>query len=101
MTQQYHYETVSQALEELRRKGYVTDLNNEPEHITGLPDEETSKDFKIVDIYRYEGESDPGDEAIVYAIEFASGVKGVLVTGDGLSSETADNAILKKLMQQH
>ncbi len=54
-------------------------------------------DFDIIDVYRYEGNSDPGDEATVYAIQSKTGVKGVLVTGYGMSAEDVSPDILKKL----
>jgi hypothetical protein len=46
---------------------------------------------------RFEGNSDPGDEAIVYGIESNNGMKGVLVNGYGYSSEPMGEAIAKKL----
>ncbi|MBD3581155.1 hypothetical protein [Flavobacterium selenitireducens] len=73
----YHYATVSKALEELAQKGFTTDFNLEEERITGNPD-----GFEIVHIYRYEGESDPGDEATVYGIRSNKGEMGVFVAGD-------------------
>jgi hypothetical protein len=54
-------------------------------------------DFEIVDVYRYEGNSDPADEAAVYAIRSKDGHKGVLVTGYGISSEGISSDLLKKL----
>jgi len=54
-------------------------------------------DFEIVDVYRYEGDSDPADEAVVYAIESKTGVKGILVTGYGIYSDTISAKILEKL----
>ena len=35
--------------------------------------------FEIVHVYRYEGETDPGDEATVYGIKSSTGEKGVFV----------------------
>ena len=35
--------------------------------------------MKIVNFYRFEGESDPADNAIVYALEAEDGVKGLIV----------------------
>ncbi len=34
---------------------------------------------KVVNFYRYEGESDPDDNAILYAIETTEGEKGTIV----------------------
>lgn len=52
--------------------------------------------FDIVEVYRYEGNTDPSDEATVYAIESKTGLKGVLVTGYGVS-ENISSDILEKL----
>lgn len=38
----------------------------------------TPEEVKIVNFYRFEGESDPGDMQILYAIETADGTKGTL-----------------------
>ncbi len=74
--QMYHYATVSKALQDLADKGFTTDFNIEEDRITQNPDE-----FTIEHIYRYEGESDPGDEATVYGIISKKGEKGVYVAG--------------------
>lgn len=44
-------------------------------------------DFEIVEVFRFEGNTDPSDEAIVYAIESVKGTKGILVSGYGISAE--------------
>jgi hypothetical protein len=54
-------------------------------------------EFEIAEIYRYEGDSDPGDQAVVYAIESSNGLKGILVTGYGAYSDAIDGAVLRKL----
>ena len=48
-------------------------------------------------MYRFEGDSDPGDEAIVLGIESTTGIKGILVNGYGYSSETMSDEIERKL----
>ena len=40
-------------------------------------------DVKIVNFYRFEGVSDPGDNTIMYVIETNDGTKGTLVDGYG------------------
>lgn len=72
----YHYATVSKALEELQSKGFTTDFNLDEDRIV-----QNSGDFQIVHIYRYEGITDPGDEATVYGIVSKGGEKGVFVAG--------------------
>ncbi|MES2487113.1 MAG: hypothetical protein V4581_14345, partial [Bacteroidota bacterium] len=66
------------ALEELAEKGFTTDFNLEEESIA-----HNANEFSIEHIYRYEGESDPGDEVTVYGIKSDKGEKGVFVVGPG------------------
>ena len=42
-----------------------------------------AKQVKIVNFYRFEGESDPADNSIVYAIETDDDLKGMLVDSYG------------------
>ena len=90
--QMYHYATVSKALEELKEKGFTTDFNLQESKITDSPD-----DFEIVHIYRYEGESDPGDEATVYGIKSKDGERGVFVAGDLSLGEKSATKVLNDL----
>ena len=97
MERKSHYATVSVALEELRNQGFTIDFNLEENSIACKEGSFQPEEFDIVDVYRYEGNSDPADEASVYAIESKTGLKGVLVTGYGISSDANSSAMLKKL----
>jgi len=55
-------------------------------------------DFEIDKIYRFEGESNPDDQAILYAISSPKfGVKGLLVNVYGISTDEASAALVAKL----
>lgn len=97
MENHFHYATVSDALTDLRRRGFNIDFNLAANCLKCSHGDLHPEDFDIVDVYRYEGDSDPGDEATVYAIESKSGLKGVLVTGYGASSDIESTALLTKL----
>jgi len=88
----YHYATVSKALEELKEKGFTLDFNIQENRIINSPD-----DFEIVHIYRYEGESDPGDEATVYGIKSSTGEKGVFVAGLAAFTNKSAAMVLNEL----
>ncbi len=90
--QMYHYATVSKALQDLADKGFTTDFNLEEDRIKNSPD-----DFEIVHIYRYEGETDPGDEATVYGVKSKDGEKGVYVAGHNAYSEGSAAMTLHQL----
>jgi hypothetical protein len=97
MERKSHYGTVTEALAKFREQGYSLDFNLEKDRLISGMDAWHMDDFDIVDVYRYEGESDPGDSAAVYAIRSKDGHKGVLVTGYGISSEGISSDLLKKL----
>lgn len=90
--QMYHYATVSKALQELGEKGFTTDFNLEEDRIKNH-----CEDFTIEHIYRYEGETDPGDEATVYGIKSKDGEKGVFVAGAGAYSEKSAAKMLHEM----
>ncbi len=92
-----HYGTVTEALAAFKQQGFTIDFNIEANCLVCGETRFTADEFSIVDVYRYEGNSDPSDEATVYAIESKTGVKGVLVTGYGMSSDSLSDAILRKL----
>lgn len=49
------------------------------------------EEVTIVDFYRFEGESDPDDMSILYAIECADGTKGTIASAYGPAGDS-DNA---------
>jgi hypothetical protein len=97
MKQQFHYATVTEAIEQLRKQGFTLDLNLKENHITAGEQAFPAEEFEIVDLYRYEGASDPADEATVYALANVAGVKGILVSGYGISADEASTETLKQL----
>jgi len=97
MARSAHYATVSEAITALRQRGFTRDFNLEENCIVCHPDRFRHDEFEIVDVYYYEGQSDPADESTVYAIQSTSGVKGILVTGSGMNMDNMTTEILEKL----
>ena len=88
----YHYATVSEALNELNKNGFIHDFNLHDENIKKNPHH-----YEIEHVYRYEGDTDPGEEAVVYGITSNSGEKGVFVSGFSANSESDAATVLAKL----
>ena len=88
----YHYATVSEALEDLNKKGFIHDFNLQDEIIKKNPHY-----FEIEHIYRYDGDTDPDEEAVVYGIISKSGERGVYVAGFSANSESEAATVLAKL----
>lgn len=92
MENRYHYASVSKALEELKILGFTVDYNLQENAIMDYPDS-----YQIVHIYRYEGDSNPDDEAVVYGIQSNAGEKGVFVAGFSANSESDAAKVLREL----
>lgn len=96
------YDTVSEAMVDLKKLGYTIDFSILAEkeclicHLTSTvlsPD-----DFRIDQFFRFEGDSDPGDEMIVYAISsIHDDIKGIVVNAFGIYADNATSLIVKKL----
>jgi hypothetical protein len=92
--------TLSQTLNMLRtEEGYEEDFNLLDEKIKSNEEREKffNQKFVVDEVYRFEGASNPGDEATIYAITTSSGRKGVLVDGFNYTSGQISEELLKKL----
>jgi hypothetical protein len=97
----YTYDTVVDAVQGLKQRGYSIDFNLEAECISCPSGRLKPSEFEITEVYRFEGASDPADEAIVYAIESKEGRKGVLVNGFGISADGIGEEMVEKLSVRH
>jgi len=93
------YNTLTEAIEGLKRRNYTIDFNLDFDCIVchKTPARLTPEEFKITEFHRFEGETDPGDENIVYAIESKSGLKGILVSAFGAYSDPISDEMISKL----
>ena len=98
------YDTVTEALKDLKLQGYTTDFNLAFDSIkcteTGVCLSPAA--FEITAFYRFEGNNDPDDSAILYVIESKDGVmKGTLLSAYGAYSEAISEEMIKKLAMKH
>lgn len=91
------YDTLSGAINGLKKKGFTVDFNLKENCLVCNNDKFDVDDFEIVEFYRFEGDSNPSDESIVYGIESVNGMKGVLVSGYGISAEGMSAEMAQKL----
>jgi len=95
-----YFGTLSETINGLVKLGYTHDFNIKDEcivcnrtNITLSPD-----DFQIDHVYRFEGDSDPEYQSILYAISSSKfDLKGTLVNGYGTSSDEATTKLIAKL----
>ena len=94
------YDTVTDALSDLKQRGFSVDFNIAFDKIICSQKEIclAPEEFKIVEVYRFEGDTDPGDENVVYAIESKDGkIKGAMSSAYGTYAESISNEMLQKL----
>lgn len=94
--------TVSEVLNILKNRGYTVDFNlNDSCLICNGNSLQIYPDEFVVDKhYRFEGISDPADEAVIYAISsIKHNVKGTLVNGYGMYSERIADDMAKALIE--
>lgn len=93
-----NYDTVSQAVNGLRDRGYTVDFNLAENCLICMGEKYAIQDFEITEVHRFEGDTDPSDEAVVYAIEsIQKNTRGILVTGYGISAEGMSAEMASKL----
>ncbi|MBS1594523.1 MAG: phosphoribosylpyrophosphate synthetase [Bacteroidetes bacterium] len=99
----YYYETVTEAVAGLAKRGYNANFNLSKEYIAceemGL--KLSAEEFHIEETYRFEGQTDPGDEMVVYGISSDKGIKGILVNAYGPYADEASARIIEKLKESH
>lgn len=95
------YDTLSEAIRDLKKRGFTVDFNLKDNCLICHEDKFDPDDFEIVEVYRFEGNSNPDDQEVLYGIESKTGMKGVLVNGYGPSSDMLSSEMAKKLAINH
>ncbi len=95
-----NYDTLSEAIEGLKSQGYSEDLNLKSNCIEcrSLGYKLMAEDFIVDQVFRFEGDSNPGDSSVLYAISSEKyDLKGVLVDAYGAYSDPLTSEMIEKL----
>lgn len=102
MESHHSYDTVSEAVNDLIKRGYTSDFNLNHD-VDFLICNQTStslspEDFEIDEVHRFEGDTDPADETIVFAISSSKyDIKGIIVNAYGMYADAAASKIVRYL----
>jgi hypothetical protein len=82
--------TLSSCSNQMKEEGYKEDFQVTKKGLTTFSETKyyQPEDVSIVNFYRFEGTSDPGDSSILYVIETNDGTKGTLVDSYGAYSDS-------------
>ena len=97
------YESLSFAIEDLKKKGYTKDFNQKEEYLECKQNDKhyTPNDFTITHAYRFEGMSSAGDNSVLYGIEASDGTKGQLVDAYGVYADSLSTEMIEKFRVEY
>jgi hypothetical protein len=92
-------QTLSTVITKLTQRGYEVQFKVTDKGLLSLSSDKVynPEQVKICHFYRFEGESNPSDNSILYAIETQDGEKGTLVDGYGASSDELIDHFIKQV----
>jgi hypothetical protein len=97
-------QTVSQVIEQLSKEGYTQDFKAHNQNLLVIPRNiEIEPEQIIVDkIYRFEGETDLSDEAIIFALSCPQhNVKGTYLVAFGPMMDSQDAEIVQRFNDRY
>ena len=91
--------TLASTLNKLVKEGYTEDFKVSEMGLLSLQQEKkySPEEIHIVDFFRFEGESDPADNSILYAIETNDGIKGTLTDAFGPYADQGVTKFMKEV----
>ncbi len=89
--------TLSAVMNTVAKDGYVNEFKVKDGILIFNEEHYSPDDIKITSFYRFEGESDPADNAILYIIDTKDGHKGILLDAYGVYSNEELNLFIQKV----
>jgi hypothetical protein len=82
--------SLSSCVNKMKEDGYKEDFQVTKQGLATYTEQKFYKpeQVNVINFYRFEGVSDPGDNSILYVIETDDGLKGTLVDAYGAYSDT-------------
>lgn len=98
-----HMKTLTSCINSLGVAGFGTQFKMLKGGLKSLATEKVyqAEEVKITNFYRFEGESDPADSSILYAIETATGEKGTLSDAYGIYGDANISEFVKHVEDIH
>lgn len=92
-----YMKSMSTCLNRMVTDGYTEDFKVTEQGLESLnhPHNYSPEQIDIVNFFRFEGESDPDDNAILYVIEANDGIKGTLIDAYGTYSDSKISTFMK------
>jgi hypothetical protein len=91
--------TLAECMNQLYANGYTQNFSVGDNGLQAADSEKKyqPEEVRIVNFYRFEGYSDPGDSSLLFAIETNDGLKGLLTDAYGVYAEGKTSAFVAKV----
>lgn len=100
MEEKVELTTLVSVLEQVRQEGYTVDFKvSQDGQLRSMDGKHQFRpdQVRIVNFYRFEGESYPGDMAILYVLETDSGVNGTISDAYGTYADEIVDSFMKQV----
>jgi hypothetical protein len=93
------FQTLTEAIADLKKRGYTNDFNLHPEWIECAPINKKFKpsEFHVDEVHRFEGLNDPDDSSILFAIRSSEGTMGLLMDAYGAYADALSEEMIRRL----
>jgi hypothetical protein len=98
------YDSIKDAIDDLKRRGFTYDFNLDENHLCSIEEKQKypPEEFKIVEVHRLEGMTDPSESSVVYAIESEKHkVKGYMVNAYGIYADANTTELASRMEIAH
>lgn len=87
----------------IEKQGFTSQFEVNGKYLVSLKtgNHSTAQEIRIVHFYRFEGESSPEDNAIMYAIETSNNEKGTLVDGYSNAADPSTSDFIREVNDIH
>lgn len=94
-----HMKSLALCLNRMVLDGYTDDFKMTPSGLQSLKTENiyNPDDINVINFFRFEGQSDPDDNTIMYVIETNDGVKGTIVDAYGAYADVQLSEFMNKV----
>jgi len=98
-----YMKSLATCLNRMVSEGYTEDFNVTEQGLHSVQHHQNyaPEQIQVVNFYRFEGESDPDDNAILYIIETEDGTKGTLVDAYGTYTDARVAQFMKDVKTIH
>lgn len=102
-TDKNQMKSLSACMADVVKDGYIDNMKVEHGKLYAPSKDKqyAAEEVTIDNFYRFEGESDPADNSVLYAIQTSDGVKGILIDAYGTYADGETNKFIKEVESIH